>query len=252
MPEPADQPTKPLRPWQPMVLWSAGLLLALGLLWFVAALVVPCLRLHADIKSYLEAPEPKGEAIIGYLGGPKRAMPVLRFYLRLPQRLTGEKDRYKVVYLLQHCGREALPTLIEALHDDGLNMRWYACEVLGAMREEARPAVPHIIAALGDKAVGSRAGAAWALGQIEPVSREAIPALIKATADADWNVRRLAVRTLGRIGPDAKCAEAAISKALAEANDPANADIGEVDMVQENATWALDAILRGADRSSEP
>jgi HEAT repeat protein len=249
----APQTSKAPRTWLPMILWSTCILLALGLTWLIAALVVPYWRLRAELKDYLSADTNiRGERIIDSLGGPKAALPKLRFYLRLPRRLMGEDDRYKLVYLMQHCGRDALPALIAALHDDGLNMRWYACEVLGAMGAEARPAVPHIITALADKDVGSRAGAAWALGEIEPVSREAIPALIKATADTDWNVRRLAVRTLGRIGPDAKCAEEAISKALAEANDPAKATIGESDMVRANATWALDAILRGADRSSEP
>jgi hypothetical protein len=35
--EPADQPAKPLRTWRPMILWTAAILLALGLAWFVAA-----------------------------------------------------------------------------------------------------------------------------------------------------------------------------------------------------------------------
>jgi len=30
MPEPADQPAKPFRTWRPMILWTAGILLALA------------------------------------------------------------------------------------------------------------------------------------------------------------------------------------------------------------------------------
>ena len=40
MPDVAEQPAKPVRTWRPMALWSAGILLVLGLLWFIGAVVV--------------------------------------------------------------------------------------------------------------------------------------------------------------------------------------------------------------------
>lgn len=38
MPDVAEQPAKPLRTWRPMAVWTAGILLALGLVWFVASI----------------------------------------------------------------------------------------------------------------------------------------------------------------------------------------------------------------------
>ena len=40
MPEAGEQTTKPPRTWRPMAAWTGALLLALGLVWFVAAVVV--------------------------------------------------------------------------------------------------------------------------------------------------------------------------------------------------------------------
>ena len=49
MPDVAEQPAKPIRTWRPMVLWIAGILLALGLAWFVGAVVVPVYQTHAVV-----------------------------------------------------------------------------------------------------------------------------------------------------------------------------------------------------------
>jgi hypothetical protein len=41
---------KPLRTWRPMVFWTAGILLALGLVCFGTAVVVPTVRTHRVLR----------------------------------------------------------------------------------------------------------------------------------------------------------------------------------------------------------
>jgi hypothetical protein len=58
MPEVTDQPAKPLRTWRPMVLWTAGILLALGSAWFATA-VVRSGRAGAEALKKIRGGEPK-------------------------------------------------------------------------------------------------------------------------------------------------------------------------------------------------
>jgi hypothetical protein len=52
MPEAAEQPAKPRRTWLPMTLWTAGILLALGLAWFVGAVVVPVWQVRSTVVGF--------------------------------------------------------------------------------------------------------------------------------------------------------------------------------------------------------
>jgi hypothetical protein len=49
--EPSADPAPPLRTWRPMAAWTGAILLALGLAWFVGAVVVPVWQVRSGLKS---------------------------------------------------------------------------------------------------------------------------------------------------------------------------------------------------------
>ena len=85
--EPADQPAKPLRPWRPMAAWTAGIVLALGLAWVVAAVVVPVWQVRAAVRRTYGVPAWNGypqaamEKEVRSLGSPERAAERTRWLL---------------------------------------------------------------------------------------------------------------------------------------------------------------------------
>ncbi len=88
---------RPVRTWRPMIFWSAGILLALGLAWFVAAVAVPCWRVRIFVKDE----PPNGLQNWERLGGERRACERLGRYLCWPDWLAPHKDR--AVELLACC-----------------------------------------------------------------------------------------------------------------------------------------------------
>jgi len=162
---------KPLRTWRPMALWSAAILLALGLIWFAAAVVVPFCQVRSIVREFREWPGRRVEPDLIYptdgvprLGGAHVAARKLDLYLRLPRGLAEHKER--AVHLLAYCGAPAVPALIRALSDTD-------------------PAV--------------RRAAAAALWWRFPSTEDAIPALELALRDSDAVVREYAEQALKRI-----------------------------------------------------
>jgi hypothetical protein len=109
--EPSSTP--PLRTWRPMAFWTAALLLALGLIWFVAAVVVPVWQVRAIVKPYVDD---RGDGAatawilnhygaIHELGGPVEARRKLTVYLHAPSALAPGK--LTATQLLQYCGEPA-------------------------------------------------------------------------------------------------------------------------------------------------
>ncbi len=157
MPEVTEQPTKPLRTWRPMVFWTAGILLALGLVWFVAAVVVPVWQVrpvleemwdgaHSHAVSFQATGEPltdyraaqvfSGETeaadrALARLGGQDRAVGKLRFYLRLPSGLAPHKNMAVVV--LGHCDSRVLAALREAARSRDRAVRRIAAAEMGLL-----------------------------------------------------------------------------------------------------------------------
>jgi hypothetical protein len=118
--EPASQPVPPLRTWRPMILWSAGIVLVLGLAWFVGAVAVQwwqALRTEemlakGDYCGMCEAyhePEP----LIAELGGPKHAAARMKLCLR--SWVTSTEAKQQALALLGSCGRHGIGPLTEAL-----------------------------------------------------------------------------------------------------------------------------------------
>jgi len=148
---PADEPgtattktaplPKPPRTWRPMALWSAGILLVLGLCWLAGGAydlygthqVVQC---SMPRFSHLPTGSSFRPSPIAGLGGPERATRRLSKYLALPAGLTGRKRRQTAAALLGYCGTPALPPLLRTLQDPDPAVRIGAVEGLDAMRHE--------------------------------------------------------------------------------------------------------------------
>jgi len=255
-PDPEPAVAKPGGNLRGAVLWTAGILLALGLTWFVPTVAVPffqarsLLREH-NLHSFRRWSSDYGRRhIAGCMGSPERARLGLKLNLRISP-LTPEQ-RLTALRLLGYCGKCAMPDLLEALGRKDQDARRVAAAAIGDVGPEARDAIPALIRALADGHAGVRVCAMLALGKIGPEARAAVPLLIRTLADTDkshqseadsaaealggigpeampplleliaspdpW-VRCRAVRALGLMGPAAKDALPAIEKVLREEKD---------------------------------
>lgn len=199
------KPTADSRGQRVYVWWGAGfgLLLILALVcWLVAG---PLLRTDAVLREAREGaragnryngvsiagggnclvykPE-VAEEILRRLGGPEKALPILKLYVRLPDRLAKHKDM--AGHALGECGRPAEPSLISLLDHADANVRWDAI---------------------------------WALAQLKEVSPAAVPALIRRLDDSELFIWFEAVVLLGRIGPPAENASGRLLKLFALPDD---------------------------------
>jgi len=128
MPEPADQPaaTRPPRTWRPMALWSAVLVLVLGVAWAVTVVVASVWQVRDVLEHY--PGEAGGElcpmdlaqvrADIGRLGGGGAAARKIRLYLRMPRALADRKQ--VAVLMLPACevGADTVVPIVTALTRD--------------------------------------------------------------------------------------------------------------------------------------
>lgn len=103
--------------------------------------------------------------------------------------------RMLAVDILKKIGRYSMDAVLKLLKDADEDIRIYACEILGGMKE--KDAVPHLIEALNDESVNVRNLACVALGEIGDES--AINALFGALKDDEW-VEFSAIQALGKIG----------------------------------------------------
>ena len=220
MSEPVSSP--PLRTWRPMVLWTAGILVALGFAWFVAAVVVPVWRTGKVVESFAQAFDDNPTGFVDRLGGKQEAGRSLTLYLRMPERVAPCKE--DALRLLNAClpeGRPAVATLVPLLGHRDPRVRRQAVVWLGRLGPEARAAVPALILALDDQTkvedmlwvkapFGSvdsvvkqdrpvRWHAILALEQIGPAARAAQPALAKLLANTDPEIRTATAEALKKI-----------------------------------------------------
>jgi len=170
--------TKPLRTWRPMAAWTAGILLALGLVWFVGAVVAPVWQTDKVLRDPRPHPErllvpyerwssselkPYVEAV-NSLGGPETASNRLSVYLRTPRRIAPHKE--KAIFILGLCGPNAVPALRRAIQDTDEGLRCQAIWALSQIGAGAQPAVADLQQALGDESDRVRSFAAEALKKI--------------------------------------------------------------------------------------
>ena len=222
MPEPTEQAAKP-RTWRPMVLWTAGILLALGLAWFVAAVAVP----YAQVRAFMVKGDGPSPEQVRRLGGPEKAGRKTVWYLRLPQaiapRLCERSNEWGMVGYLRNLGQHGVPCLIQLVRDDRQDRQVWVY-LLGqflvdlvqeAEFEEVEPdieprvfdaGVLAIADALGDDRREVRITAAVVLGYFGPRASAAIPALERVSRDSgDEEMRRAAAAVLAKIrGEEAK------------------------------------------------
>lgn len=143
-------------------LWSAVILLVLGLTWFSTAAVVPFIETRAvlveRVKINLCSDD---EQYVKRLGGPERAFPKLRLMLRLPQWMVPKRSA--TAYLMRLCGRRAVPLLAEALSDEDPEVRRSAANALRDMQPSATETIPQLRKLLKDANPEVRESAAQAL-----------------------------------------------------------------------------------------
>jgi hypothetical protein len=164
MPEPAGRPAKPCsenngallqgkppRTWRPMVLWTTGILLALGVAWFVTTLAVPFLQ----VRKVVHGGDPSR------LGSPHEPVRKIDIYLKVAKLVPGENYRRTAVENLRFGHEEAVPILIALLADKEMAVRFDAAIALGSIGREAPD------------------------GGEAP---ETVPALVKTLKDPDWHV----------------------------------------------------------------
>ncbi len=166
----------PRRTWRPMALWSAAIVLALGLAWFAAAIAVPAYqtrkvimecdaRIAGDNTEFASTwPADHSAEAITRLGGPERAAERLDLYLRLPRFLADRRGR--AALLLGRCGRPAVPGLIRALSDPHGNVRLFAARSLGELGPDATAAIPALERLLEEDDQALRRAATDALAEI--------------------------------------------------------------------------------------
>ena len=94
-----------------------------------------------------------------------------------------------------------LQELIQRLNSPHDVKRIYAGLLLGRMGPEAREAVPTLLQLLHEESAQDRKLAAWTLGYIGQGAVEAIPALRVALRDSNEGVRQMAREALEKISP---------------------------------------------------
>jgi HEAT repeats len=136
-----------------------------------------------------------------------------------------ELHKRAIINELRSIEPDAIPALIQALHDPDDQMRANANLVFlilgGGYDEKPRmditKAFPALIKSTNDTNSNARGWAAQAIGEMGPVATNAIPVLTRMLDDPDVGPRNSACIALADIGPQAREALPALEKAL---NDP--------------------------------
>jgi HEAT repeat protein len=255
MPEPTDPPAKPLRTWRPMILWSAGIVLALGLAWFIGAVVVPVWRTsrvlaaHTDTGGELRVDDE--EAFVRQLGGQANLISLMELYTRMPTIIAG--DRYLAAWSLGCGGEDALPAIRRALKRAGPDVRAGALHAAAMLVYRTRNSehLALLLDALDDRDGGVRFESGKLLARLCKAAPElGVEAeLEKHLGDTDFRPRNAAAAGLWRAaGKGAK--PLGLLLAALEDSDPAvrkDAVMALADLGTEVARPALERAMGDAD-----
>jgi HEAT repeat protein len=227
MPESADQAAKPVdrRDRRVLAWWGIGLglLTVLGLVcWLVVAPVLEVRRelgsLYAPVVASAGPDEEKLpellKAAVKRLGGPGKALPKIRLYLRMPERVAPCK--HLTFLLLGECGEPAVDTLIDCLwikpNFPGTTAAW----ALGEIGPPAQKAVPRLVLLAGRCSDGSIGSYIEPLQKIDPQGALVVPLFMELLGKGDQELSSGAFLALGFYGPAAKPAVPFLVKALDE------------------------------------
>jgi len=191
MMEAGEQPAQPLRTWRPMAMWSVGILLALGLCWFVAA-VVPVWRTRASVQRCHKG-DGSWLAEMKQRWTPAVAVRNLSTYMRLPTIIAPHKDN--ATEMMGLFGQAAIPELLRLTSDRDRMVRYEAVQTLAFRQSKDPEVVGALCRALKDEYEGVRWAAAATLGCIR--SPLAVNSLIEALQDENKDVRVWSALALG-------------------------------------------------------
>lgn len=164
------------RTWRPMALWSAGLLLVLGLFGFAALIAAPLIQVTSELDRCLCAWDSRRdsskEAIVR-LGGTGEAARKITLFLKMPDWVTDSKrvadDSSRedhAIFMLGLCGRPGAEVLTPMLHSKHPRIRCLALMAIQDCGPDAVGALPAIEALLADGNPWIRAEARDALRSI--------------------------------------------------------------------------------------
>ncbi len=211
MTESVEPVAPPLRTWRPMAAWTAGILLALGLAWFICVLAASFVQVRAAvgrIDAAIEriacgqgAPATEGKAPeleVAALGGPEKAAAKCSLYLRCPEWLATDDQKGTAFMILSACGPPAVPRAESLLRSSNGHVRADAARVLGELKDPQ--SVKLLTCALQDPESQVRWAVLVSLGKLR-VSRAVAP-LIEALSDPSSSAfqRQEAAGALGESG----------------------------------------------------
>ena len=122
------------------------------------------------------------------------------------------------IYGFSHMGQEVVPSLIELLSHDQVDVRVRAADTLGDLGLQAKSSLPALFDKMSDQDDKVRHHAAEAMGTIALDDNTAVEPLTKALTDEVDLVRRNAALSLARIGRHATQAVPALTLALKDSN----------------------------------
>jgi HEAT repeat protein len=128
---------------------------------------------------------------------PKGMSRFVRGKVRPPDAVTVREAAARALGNIGPDARAAIPALGKALRDKEGRVCW---EAAGALRRIGKEAVPSLCEALGAKHATVRHAAAYELGEMGPQAEAAIPALIQSLSDTNAQVRASAGYSLSRMG----------------------------------------------------
>jgi hypothetical protein len=136
--EPVSSP--PLRTWRPMAAWTAAILLALGLAWFVGAVVVPVWQVRRVLPNFPGAPDATWDDVVykGYmyapqLGPPESAAHKLSTYIRAPNFVAPRKNL--AMHLLRFCREDGRRRIELFRKDSNPELRVLALQALRMFKD---------------------------------------------------------------------------------------------------------------------
>jgi len=179
-----------------------GQLLALGLIWFIAAVVVPVWQVRQVVKGLPEDYRVESAATcaqaVERLGGKDAAARKLAIYLRMPERIAP--FRGEAVFVLAATGEAGIPAMIRNIGHPSMEVSsavlWRMCQG----HPSARLAIPRLMGVAQGADTHLALSAIIALGKCGAEAGEAVPALLSCLQHGDSQRRRYAAQALGLIG----------------------------------------------------